>query len=186
MPAYCTAAYMLHTLQSPQILFCGATFPPACCVTHIPYACRTVPWGFHHFALKSLPVGFPVWFDINLSQAGASTWYTWLSEGLLLDGNTRGMVAYMVTYNADLEVFAAVRVNFDFDQGGSIRVGFCKLLLGSRVDGMTQRCAALSIVASDAMYYHQLAASRCRMFTACSWFSTQLLAGHACICRYFM
>jgi hypothetical protein len=28
--------------------------------------------------MKQLPDGFPVFFDINLSQQGAQTWLTWI------------------------------------------------------------------------------------------------------------
>ena len=72
--------------------------------------------------LKSLPDGFPIWFDINLSQDGASTWFNWVKEGLLLDEHTRGMQASIVTYNAELQVFGAVTINFDFGAGGTIKV----------------------------------------------------------------
>jgi hypothetical protein len=63
-----------------------------------------------------------VWLDINLSQAGAATWLAWLRDALLPDDATRGLTARMVTYNADLGVFASVRVDFDFGAGGSIQV----------------------------------------------------------------
>jgi hypothetical protein len=83
---------------------------------------RNVPYGFHHFPLSGAPPGFPVWLDINLSQAGAATWLAWLRDALLPDDATRGLTARMVTYNADLGVFASVRVDFDFGAGGSIQV----------------------------------------------------------------
>lgn len=80
-----------------------------------------VPWGLHHFPLPGAPDGFPVWLDINLSERGAQTWLTWLREALLLDGATRGLEASLVTYNADLRVFALTTVSFEFGDGGSIR-----------------------------------------------------------------
>jgi hypothetical protein len=45
-----------------------------------------------------------------------------LQEGLLLDDRTAGLVAHLITYNAELKVFAAIQINFDFQQGGSIKV----------------------------------------------------------------
>lgn len=69
-----------------------------------------------------LPPGFPVWLDINLSQDGANTWLNWLRDALLLDASARGLTARFVTYNADLAVFASVKVEFDFGAGGSIQV----------------------------------------------------------------
>lgn len=88
---------------------------------------RHVPFGFHHFPLHDAPAGFPVWLDINLSEGGATTWLQWLQDALLLDSATRGLAARMVTFNADLGVFALVKVVFDFGAGGSIKVGagFC-------------------------------------------------------------
>lgn len=84
---------------------------------------RHVPYAFRHFPLEGLPPGFPVWFDINLSQEGAETWRTWLSEGLLLDDHTRGLLARLVTYNPDLGVWAEIEVAFEFEDSGSIQVG---------------------------------------------------------------
>jgi hypothetical protein len=87
------------------------------------YNPRTLPWGFHFFQLDGLPNGFPVWFDIDLSAADAQTWFTYLQDGLYLDGHTRGLNAHMVTYNAELRIFGAYRVKFFFSDGGSIQVG---------------------------------------------------------------
>jgi hypothetical protein len=83
---------------------------------------RGLPFAFHHMPLKDLPDGFPIWFDINLSQDGASTWFNWVKEGLMLDEHTRGLQASIVTYNAELQVFGAVTINFDFGAGGTIKV----------------------------------------------------------------
>lgn len=84
--------------------------------------CRSVPYAFRHLPLQDLPPGYPVYLDINLSQEGAQTWLSWLQEGLLLDESTRGLVAHLITYNSDLKIFGAVKVSFDFQQGGSIKV----------------------------------------------------------------
>jgi len=83
---------------------------------------RSVPYAFRHLPLQDLPPGYPVYLDINLSQEGAQTWLSWLQEGLLLDERTRGLVAHLITYNSDLKVFGAVKVSFDFQQEGSIKV----------------------------------------------------------------
>jgi hypothetical protein len=45
-----------------------------------------------------------------------------VQEGLLLDDRTRGLTARLVTYNAELKVFADIQVAFDFQAGGSIQV----------------------------------------------------------------
>jgi hypothetical protein len=57
-----------------------------------------------------------------LPQVGAQTWLSWVQEGLLLDDRTRGLTARLVTYNAELMVFADIQVAFDFQAGGSIQV----------------------------------------------------------------
>jgi hypothetical protein len=43
-------------------------------------------------------------------------------EGLLLDDATRGLSAHLVTYNAELRVFGAARLDFAFQAGGNIKV----------------------------------------------------------------
>lgn len=83
---------------------------------------RSVPYAFWHLPLDGLPPGFPVLLDINLSQGGAQAWLSWLQEGLLLDAHTRGLSAHLVTYNSQLRVFSAVKVEFHFQAGGAIRV----------------------------------------------------------------
>ena len=47
--------------------------------------------------------------------------FTWVAEGLLLDEHTRGVSAELMTYNAELRVFGAARVTFDFAESGSIQ-----------------------------------------------------------------
>eukprot|EP00883_Tetradesmus_obliquus_P001212 jgi/Sobl393_1/11292/SZX78320.1 len=83
---------------------------------------RNTPYAFWHLPLANLPDGYPLFFDINLSQVGAQTWLSWVQEGLLLDDRTRGLTARLVTYNAELKVFADIQVAFDFQAGGSIQV----------------------------------------------------------------
>lgn len=87
------------------------------CVVH-----RSVPYAFWHLPLQGAAAGFPVFLDINLSEQGAQTWLSWLQEGLLMDTHTRSLMAHLITYNSELKVFGAVKVHFDFQQGGSIQV----------------------------------------------------------------
>eukprot|EP00879_Flechtneria_rotunda_P008905 GHRR01009325.1.p1 GENE.GHRR01009325.1~~GHRR01009325.1.p1 ORF type:complete len:543 (+),score=191.85 GHRR01009325.1:394-2022(+) len=93
--------------------------PPYCAELYNP---RNIPYAFWHLPLSGLPAGFPVFFDINLSHEAAATWLQWVQEGLLVDDRTRGLAAHLISYNADLKVFAAIQVDFDFQQGGSIKV----------------------------------------------------------------
>lgn len=86
------------------------------------YNPQGTPYGYHFFPLEDKADGFPIWFDINLSQGQAQKWFTWLQEGLYLDQNTREMTAEMVTYNAPLRIFAYHRTTFTYNDGGSIKV----------------------------------------------------------------
>ncbi len=56
--------------------------------------------------------------------------FTWVSEGLYLDEHTSGMSAEMVTYNAELRVFGATRVTFDFQPSGSIQASYRCVCVG--------------------------------------------------------
>jgi Polycystin cation channel len=85
---------------------------------------RDVPFGFFHYSLEDKPDGFPVWFDINLSEDQAQYWYKYLEEGLMLDVLTRQMTVELVTYNAELRMFSSVFVRFRFTDGGSIAVTY--------------------------------------------------------------
>jgi hypothetical protein len=38
----------------------------------LPRACRNTPYAFWHLPLSNLPDGYPVFFDINLSQVRPS------------------------------------------------------------------------------------------------------------------
>jgi hypothetical protein len=76
-------------------------------------------------ASKSIECLQQTWHNgwwLLLSQVGAQTWLSWVQEGLLLDDRTRGLTARLVTYNAELKVFADIQVAFDFQAGGSIQV----------------------------------------------------------------
>lgn len=99
------------------------THPPTCHPTPPPnHTPRSLPYAFHHLPLSGLPDGFPIWFDINLSEDGAQTWYNWVQQGLLLDDRTRGLQAQLVTYNPELQVFGDVLLRFEFSDGGTISV----------------------------------------------------------------
>ncbi|PNH05688.1 hypothetical protein TSOC_008032 [Tetrabaena socialis] len=54
--------------------------------------------------------------------AGTQNWYTYMSEGLYLDQNTRAMTAELITYNAPLRIFSYFYIKFFFSDGGSIKV----------------------------------------------------------------
>ncbi|GMH41042.1 hypothetical protein BSKO_08952 [Bryopsis sp. KO-2023] len=86
------------------------------------FSIRDIPYGFRAFDLEGKSIGFPVFFDINLSEGEAKRWYSYIDEGLFLDGDTRTVTAEMVTYNAELMIFGFVRVSFTFTDGGSIKV----------------------------------------------------------------
>lgn len=47
--------------------------------------CRSIPYAFWHLPLRDLPEGFPVFFDINLSQVGGKHCSTkhWQSNDLV-------------------------------------------------------------------------------------------------------
>eukprot|EP00192_Tetraselmis_astigmatica_P001702 CAMPEP_0117652658 /NCGR_PEP_ID=MMETSP0804-20121206/2750_1 /TAXON_ID=1074897 /ORGANISM="Tetraselmis astigmatica, Strain CCMP880" /LENGTH=1606 /DNA_ID=CAMNT_0005458731 /DNA_START=90 /DNA_END=4910 /DNA_ORIENTATION=+ len=83
---------------------------------------RNIPWGFHHYPLKHFEDGFPVWFDINLSEDVAQRFYKYVEEGLFLDSNTRNVKAQVVTYNSELRVFSSTMITFKYSDGGSIDV----------------------------------------------------------------
>mmetsp|Transcript_27128 Transcript_27128/g.48350 ORF Transcript_27128/g.48350 Transcript_27128/m.48350 type:complete len:1606 (-) Transcript_27128:382-5199(-) len=83
---------------------------------------RNIPWGFHHFPLDYFESGFPVWFDINLSEDEAQRFYKYVEEGLFLDGNTRNIKVQVVTYNSELRVFSSTMITFKYSDGGSIDV----------------------------------------------------------------
>lgn len=83
---------------------------------------RDIPWGFHHFGLDQYDPGFPVWFDINLSEDTAQRLYKYVEEGLFLDANTQKVQAQVVTYNSELRVFSSTMVTFKYSDGGSIDV----------------------------------------------------------------
>ncbi|EFJ46305.1 hypothetical protein VOLCADRAFT_93448 [Volvox carteri f. nagariensis] len=86
------------------------------------YNPQKLPYAFHFFPLEGKEDGFPIYFDINLSQQGAQAWYTYINEGLYLDQNTRQMTAELVTYNAQLRIFSYYFIRFFFSDGGSIKI----------------------------------------------------------------
>lgn len=81
-----------------------------------------LPYAFYYKPLAGLDDGFPVFFDINLGQADAARWETFLEEGLYLDQHTDTLTAQLIAYNAPLRTFAYYKITFDFSLGGSIDV----------------------------------------------------------------
>lgn len=79
-----------------------------------------LPYAFYYKPLKGKPDGFPAFFDINLGQAEAARWVTYLEEGLYIDQHTSSMTAELISYNAPLRTFAYYQMTFDFSLGGSI------------------------------------------------------------------
>uniref|UniRef100_A0A6S8IGD5 Polycystin cation channel PKD1/PKD2 domain-containing protein n=1 Tax=Dunaliella tertiolecta TaxID=3047 RepID=A0A6S8IGD5_DUNTE len=96
-----------------------ANQPPFCAEL---YSTQDLPYAFHHFPLEEKEPGFPVFFDINLSESEAQKWNTYLEEGLYIDQHTKLVTAQLMTYNAPLRVFGYFEVNFVFSEGGSIQV----------------------------------------------------------------
>lgn len=97
---------------------------PTACSNH---CCQGCPDVKNH--VKRWWQGFPDSAASACLQVGAQTWLSWVQEGLLLDDRTRGMVARLVSYNAELKVFADIQINFDFQQGGNIKVGSCSFCM---------------------------------------------------------
>ena len=61
--------------------------PPYCAEL---YNARSLPYGFRSYDLRNLfGNGFPVWFDINLSQEDATRFFEYVQGGLYYDSNTR-------------------------------------------------------------------------------------------------
>ena len=100
------------TDQYPQN-FCAELYNP-----------NNLPYAFHYLPLAGKEDGFPVFFDINLSQEDAQNWYQFISEGLYMDTHTRGVTAELVTYNAQLRMFGYYYVSFYFSDGGTVDVSY--------------------------------------------------------------
>ena len=108
-----------YNLPDPVNLGAVTNKPPYC---YELFNERDIPWGFHSFRLQHFDDGFPVWFDINLSEEMAQRYYKYVEEGLFLDGNTEKVKAQVVTYNSELRVFSSTMVTFKYSDGGSIDV----------------------------------------------------------------
>ncbi|GLC33126.1 hypothetical protein PLESTB_000367500 [Pleodorina starrii] len=115
--------YNCSVLSTPtyNVTFLNQTVNPAPYCAEL-YNPQKLPYAFHFFPLEGKDDGFPVYFDINLSQEGAQAWYTYINEGLYLDQNTRQMTAELVTYNAQLRIFSYYFIRFFFSDGGSIKI----------------------------------------------------------------
>ena len=66
--------------------------------------------------------GFPAYFDINLGAADSAGWLAYLQQGLYLDQHTSDLTVELITYNAPLRIFGYMQVDFQFTEGGSIKV----------------------------------------------------------------
>uniref|UniRef100_A0A7S0YB92 Polycystin cation channel PKD1/PKD2 domain-containing protein n=1 Tax=Polytomella parva TaxID=51329 RepID=A0A7S0YB92_9CHLO len=86
------------------------------------YNHQDMPYLYHYFPLAKRKPGFPVWFDINLSADMASSFMTYVQEGLYLDQYVQNFVVQLVTYNAQLKMFGFYEVTFKFTDGGSVLV----------------------------------------------------------------
>lgn len=77
---------------------------------------KLVPYGFHPISLPGgYTKGFPVFFDINLSQDRAQQFYLYVEEGhYIAESETQDLKAHLVTYNAELLTFANIKITFDF------------------------------------------------------------------------
>ena len=85
---------------------------------------KEVPYAFHYMPMDGFADGFPVFFDINLSEDGAMKYFTYVLEGLYLDDLAQKLTVQLVTYNGELEYFANARVQFSFKEGGTISVAY--------------------------------------------------------------
>ncbi|KAK9819873.1 hypothetical protein WJX72_003501 [[Myrmecia] bisecta] len=110
-----------YNIPDPAAPTVRTTNPPPYCAEL--FNARNLPYGFRSYHLSKLGGdSFPVWFDINLSAADAQNYYEYISDGLLLDSNTRSLTAQFITYNPELQIFGSSVITFQFTDGGSIQV----------------------------------------------------------------
>lgn len=88
------------------------------------YNTKELPYAFHYMPMEGFEDGYPVFFDINLSEEGVMKYFTYVLEALYLDDLARGLTVQLVTYNGELEYFANSRVTFSFKEGGTISVNY--------------------------------------------------------------
>ena len=97
----------------------GANPPPFCKEL---FSAPGVPYAFQSRAADDLEDGFPVFFDVNLSEDNARRWMQYVREAFLIDERARSVSARLVTYNAESLYFGSARVDFQFQDSGSIEV----------------------------------------------------------------
>ena len=66
--------------------------------------------------------GFPAYLDIAASREQAANFINFLQGGLFFDQYTREVITQVVTYNANLQQLANIRVNFVYNDAGYITV----------------------------------------------------------------
>eukprot|EP00898_Chlorokybus_atmophyticus_P004153 jgi/Chlat1/4739/Chrsp300S04720 len=84
-----------------------------------------VPFGFFPMPAvnKLRPVGFPAVVAIDLNAEEAARFVDYLEDGFFLDQvQTKDLYMHFVTYNVILQLFTSFRVNFGFNDGGSISI----------------------------------------------------------------
>mmetsp|Transcript_39231 Transcript_39231/g.47511 ORF Transcript_39231/g.47511 Transcript_39231/m.47511 type:complete len:1596 (-) Transcript_39231:688-5475(-) len=87
------------------------------------YNTQLRPYGFFQWDLQGYEDGFPVFFDINLSELRAAQWFDYVKHGHYIDDSeTRDLQVQMVTYNAELRTFANIKITFEFLTAGKIEI----------------------------------------------------------------
>jgi len=81
-----------------------------------------VPYGFFSHSIANQPDGFPVFFDINLSEKAAYNLVQYLRDGFYMDELTDSVSMQMVLYNGKLRYFTNFLVSFGFTDGGKINM----------------------------------------------------------------
>lgn len=93
--------------------------PPPYCAQH--FSKLEQPWGFKALAIPGHRIGYPVWLDINLSHGEIRRWIRLLDDGLFFDPATVAVTVEVVTYNAQINLFAKATVLFQSDSGGAFQ-----------------------------------------------------------------
>jgi len=89
------------------------------------YNDKLVPWGYFSYNMKGHTSGFPVFFDINLSQDRAQDYYLYVEEGHYIEeSETKDITVHLVTYNAELKIFANIQIWFRFLVAGKITISY--------------------------------------------------------------
>ena len=82
-----------------------------------------LPFGFHYYEFSSTAGGYPIFFDININQAKAMRYVTFMEDGGFIDEATEEVKMYLMTYNAPTGMFGALIVTFEFTSTGFVNVG---------------------------------------------------------------